>query len=117
MAREQRRIARPIAQRGDADDDLGKAIIEILAEAGGGDHRVKILMGGADDTRVDRDRLAPADPLDHSFLQEAQQLYLQGQRNVADLVQEQGTALRLLDLARGGLDRAGESALFMTKQF
>ena len=64
-----------------------------------GDHRVQVLVGGADDARVDRDRLAAADPLDHPLLQEAQQLDLQRQRDVADFVEKQGPALRQLDLA------------------
>ena len=73
-------------------------------------------MRRADDAGVDRDRLAPADPLDHALLQEAQQLDLERQRHVADLVEEQRAALRLLDLALGGLDRAGEGALFVPEQ-
>ena len=73
-------------------------------------------MGGADDARVDRDRLAPADPLDHPLLQEAQQLDLQRQRDVADLVEEQRAAMGQLDLALGRLDRAGEGALLVAEQ-
>jgi hypothetical protein len=49
-------------------------------------------VGRADDPGVDRDRLAAADPLDHPFLEEAQQLDLERQRDVADLVEEQGAA-------------------------
>jgi hypothetical protein len=49
-------------------------------------------------------------------LQEAQQLDLQCQGNVADLVQEQGAARRHLDLAGRGLNRAGESAAFKAEQ-
>ena len=73
-------------------------------------------MGGADDPGVDRDRLAAADPLDHPLLQEAQQLDLQRQRDVADLVEEQRAAMGELDLALGGLDRAGEGALLVAEQ-
>ena len=73
-------------------------------------------MGGADDPGVDRDRLAAADPLDHPLLQEAQQLDLERQRDVADLVEEQGAAMGELDLALGGLDRAGEGALLVAEQ-
>ena len=74
-------------------------------------------MGRADDPRVDRDRLAAADPLDHALLQEAQQLHLQRQRNVANLVEEQRAAIGLLDLALGGLDCAGERPLLVSEQF
>ena len=40
-----------------------------------------------------------------------------GKRDVADFVEKQGAALRLLDFARGGLDRAGEGAAFVAEQF
>src|SRR3546814_8167629 len=46
----------------------------------------------------------------------AQQLDLQGQGNVADLVEKQRAAMREFDLAFGRLDRAGERALFMPEQ-
>ena len=62
------------------------------------------------------DRLAAADPLDHALLKEAQQLDLQRQRDVADLVEEQRAAVGQLDLAVGGLDRAGERALLVAEQ-
>ena len=91
-----------LGQRRDFHDDLGEAIIKVLAEAAVGDHRLEILVGGADDARVDRDRLAPADALDHPLLEEAQQLDLERQRDVADLVEEQGAALGQLDLADVG---------------
>ena len=100
MAGEQHRVARPLGEAGDLHDDLGEAIIEVLAEAAVGDHRLEVLVRRADDARVDGDRLAAADALDHPLLQEAQQLDLQRQRNVADLVEEQRAALGQLDLAR-----------------
>ncbi len=64
----------------------------------------------------DRDRPAPADALDHALLEEAQQLDLERQRHVADLVEEQRAAAGQLDLALGGLDRAGEGALLVPEQ-
>ena len=85
---QQRRIARPFRQRGDADDNLGEAVEQILAERAGGNHRFEILMRRADDARIDRDFLPPADPLDRALLEKAQQLDLQGKRDVAHLVKE-----------------------------
>ena len=46
-------------------------------------------MSCADNTSVDVDRLPTANAFDDPFLEEAQQLYLEGQGNVADLVEEQ----------------------------
>jgi hypothetical protein len=89
---------------------------QVLAEAAGGDHRLQILVRRADDAGVDGDRLAAADALDDPFLEEAQELDLKGERDVADLVEEQGAALGELDLALRRLDRAGEGALFVAEQ-
>ena len=104
------------AERRDLHDDLGEAIIKVFAEAAVGDHRFEVLVRRADDARVDRDRLTPADALDHPLLEEAQQLDLERQRDVADLVEEQGAALRHLDLADVRLDRAGERAALVAEQ-
>ena len=100
----------------DLHHDFRQPIIEVVAEPAVGDHRVEVLVGRADDASVDRDRGAAADPLDHPLLKEAQQLDLERQRDVADLIEEQGAALRQLDLARRRLDRPGKSAALISEQ-
>ena len=117
MLGEQSGIAVALGKARNPDDDLGEAIIEIVAERARRDHCVEVLMGRTHDPGVDCDRLASADPLDHPLLQESQQLDLKRQRNVADLVEEQCPAMGELDLALGRLDRAGEGALFVAEQF
>src|SRR5690606_8021785 len=109
-------VAAPLGQRRNPDDDFGPAIEQVLAEAPVTDHRLEVLVCRADDARVYVDRLAPADPLDLPFLQEAEQLDLQRQRDVAYLVEEQRAAARLRDLAFGRLDRPGEGALLVPEQ-
>src|SRR5581483_9511606 len=59
---------------------------------------------------------SPPDPLDHALLQEAQELRLQRDRQVADLVEEQRAAARRLDLAERLLHRAGERAPFVAEE-
>ena len=61
------------------------------------------------------ERVATADALDHPLLQEAQQFDLKRQRNVADLVEEQGALLCELDLADIGFDCARERAAFVAE--
>ncbi len=56
-------------------------------------------MGRAHDAHVHRDLFPPADALEHALLQEAQELGLQGQREIADLVEEERAAVREFDLA------------------
>jgi hypothetical protein len=109
-------IAGPLGQAGDLHHDFGQAIPQVFAKPPVGNHRFQVLVRGTDDARVHRDRTATADPLDRAFLQEAQQLDLELQRNVAHFIQEQRAAVGLLDLALGGLHRAGESALFVAEQ-
>jgi len=115
--REQYGVTLARAQRRDVDDDLGKPVVEVLAEQAGLDLRLEVAVGRAHDAHLDRNLFAPADALDHALLQEAQQLCLQRHGQVADLVQKQGAAMGGLDLARCLLDRAGEGAFFVAEQF
>src|SRR3954452_24230912 len=71
MAREQDRVAGTFGERRDFHDNLGQAVIEVLAEAAAGDHRLKVLVGRADDARADGYSTAPADAFDHALLEEA----------------------------------------------
>jgi hypothetical protein len=50
-------------------------------------------------------------------LQHAQQLDLPGQRQLADLVEEDGAGVRALELAAPVVGRAGERALLVAEQF
>jgi len=58
-----------------------------------------------------------ADPLELTFLQHAQQLALQRQRNFADLVKEQRAAVGQLKPADAVAQRAGEGAFGVTEEF
>ena len=57
-----------------------------------------------------------ADALELAVFEDAQQLRLQLQRQLADLVQEQGRVVRVLEIARARRRRAGERALGVTEQ-
>src|SRR3546814_13519276 len=65
-------------------------------------------VGGCDDADVGSERGVAAQARELPFLEHAQQLHLQGERQVADLVEEQGPAGRLLELARTAIDRSRE---------
>ena len=112
----QRGITLPFAQRRDLDNDLRKAIVQVLAELALLDVRLEALVGRADDPHVDRDLLAPADALDHALLQEAQELRLQRDRKIADFVEEQRTAVGGLDLAQRLLGGPGERPLLVAEE-
>ena len=57
-------------------------------------------VGGGDDPHVDAPRQVLADPAHFALLQHAQQLGLGARRQLADLVEEQRAAVRLLEQAR-----------------
>ena len=57
----------------------------------------QVFIGGGDEPDIYRDRLAPADPFHFAFLQDAEQLRLSRQTEVADFVQKQRTPICGLD--------------------
>ena len=59
----------------------------------------EIAVGRGDDPHVDAEGLVAADALELALLQEAQQLHLDGRRDLADLVEEQRAAVGLLEAA------------------
>ena len=73
-------------------------------------------MGRGDDPHVGRLHLAPADAGELALLQHAQQAGLGVERHVADLVEEQRAAARLLELARHRPVGAGEGALLVAEE-
>ena len=95
-----RQVVEPIAQRRQVDREDVEPVVEVLAELALRDQRLEVAVGGRDDADVDLDRLGAADALELALLQHAQQLDLHLQRQVADLVEEQGAAVGELEAAR-----------------
>jgi hypothetical protein len=77
----------------------------------------EILVGGCDDPHIDdaHGHLA-ADPVELALGQHAQQSGLERRGHVADLVEEQGAAVGLLEAAGAARLGAGERALLVAKQ-
>src|SRR5262245_33773706 len=84
---------------------------QVLAEQPLLDQNAQVLVGGRDDANIGLDRGAPADRGVFALLQYAQQSRLRLHRHVADLVEEQRAALRLLEAPGAARVRAGEGAL------
>jgi hypothetical protein len=112
---EQRDVLEAVAQRRDADRDDVDAIEQILAEAAGLDLVAEVAVGRADEAKVDLGH-APADRLDLPLLQRAQQLDLDVQRDLADLVEEQGAGVGLDEATLARARGAGEGALLVAEQ-
>src|SRR6185369_2018692 len=80
------------------------------------DQRAERPIRRRDDPRVDRDRSEPPDAVDLVLLQDAEQLRLERQLELADLVEENRTAARELELAELPRDRARERAALVTEE-
>ena len=92
-------------------------VIEIGAEQAVGHHPFQVAVGGGDDPHVGLDGRVAADALEAAFLEHAEHLALHQGRHVADFVEEERAAARLLELAHALAVGPGEGALFMAEQF
>src|SRR6266851_5405757 len=109
-------VLRPLAQRRDAQIDDVEAEIEILAEAAFADLLFEVAVGGGDQADVDPDRAGAADAIDLTLLDGAQQLSLQARMHLADLIEQQRAAGRLLEFADSARDGPGEGALLVAEE-
>jgi len=77
----------------------------------------ELAVGGGDHTTAEAPGLAAADRGERALLQDLEQLDLDGNRNLADLVEEQRAVLvAALEHALVVVDRAGERALAMAEE-
>ena len=89
---------------------------QVLAEQALPHPLLEILMGGGDDAHVGFERCVTADPVVLAVGQDPQQAHLQVGRHVADLVEEQRTALGLLEPAAARALRAGERSALVAEE-
>ena len=89
-------------------------VVEILAEFPLSDRIAQVHVGRGNDADVRVADLRCADPRELSRLQHAQQLCLIGQRQFPDLVKEERSLVRHLEISLAGLDCARERAFFMS---
>ncbi len=106
-------VLRSLAQllpQGGGDDDVGaEPVIEVFAEAPGGDLPGQVAVGGRDQLAGEATVGGVAQALESALLQDAQELDLQGRGQLADLVQEDGApGPASLQPARAVLQGAGE---------
>jgi hypothetical protein len=82
-----------------------------------GDHVREVAIGRCHQTHIHADCPRAPEALEFLLLQSAEQLRLEFERDVADFVEKQGPAIREFETANPLRNRAGESALLVTKQF
>ncbi|MDT4788423.1 hypothetical protein FQZ97_208050 [compost metagenome] len=113
---DQQDVAAAFAQRWLAHAQHAQPVVEVAAEAFGGDRGFQVDVGGGDDAHVHVHRFGAAQPLDAAGFQEAKQAGLAFDRHVADFIEEQGAALCHLDAAGLALGCAGEGAALIAEQ-
>ena len=116
VAGQRQNISRSLAQGQQRKADNIQAVIEILAEMSGIDGLLQVDVGGSQHPNVDRGAFARTQPHNLLFLQDAQQLDLDGQRQVADFIQKQRAAIGLFKPAGFCTQGARESTFFMAEQ-
>ena len=109
-------VARPVTQRGDAQREDVEAVKQVLAEPSGGGLGGEIAVGRGDDPHIDLERPGRAQGQHLAFLQRAQQLGLQGERQFADLVEQQRALVGGAEQPLARLGRAGEGTLAVAEQ-
>ena len=106
----------PLAQRRDAQGHHIDAVEEVFPEAvvAHGIHQSAI--AGADQAKVAVAQGRAAKPLEAALLEDPQEAGLELGAHIGHLVEEEGAAVGLLQIARRGLGRPGKGPLLVAKQ-
>ncbi|EJT83508.1 hypothetical protein PPS11_34823 [Pseudomonas putida S11] len=116
VAGEGRDILAAVGQPRNVDADHVQAVKQVLAELAGLHQRLQVLVSGGDDAHIDLDRHVATHAIELAIGQHSQQAGLCVGGHVADLVEEQGAAVGLLEAPSAQVGGAGEGALFMAEQ-
>jgi hypothetical protein len=109
-------ILSALPQGRNQDRKYVQPIVKITAEFIPCDHVIHIAMSGGDQSHVDVMRAAAAQALELLFLQNAQKLRLQGQRQVPDFVQKESAGICHFKAADFLRHCPGKGTLLVPKQ-
>src|SRR5262249_15050482 len=113
---EQPDVAGTLAERRDTDGDHVQPIEEVRAEFALRNRVLEVPVRRRDDACVDRPRLRAADGLELALLHDAEELRLGLQRQLADLVEEDGAAVGELEAADAVGEGTRERPLHMAEE-
>src|SRR5688500_2721887 len=116
MLDEEGDIVAPITQRRDERFDDREPVVEVLAKLTRGDAGAKVAVRGRDDAHVDVQPIRSADAPNLPGLEGAEELRLKLGRQLAQLVDEERAAVRLLEDARVRLHRPREGSLHVAEE-
>jgi hypothetical protein len=106
-----------IAQRRQGQTHNVEPVKKVFAETSRCDFLLQVAVRRGHDANVDLDALQRTQRAQFLFLQHAEQLHLQLQRQLPNLVEESRAAVGQLDQSPLGFDCAGKRASDMAKQF
>src|SRR5581483_6106722 len=107
MRGERRDILLAVAKRRDFKRKHTEAVVEVPAEAAAFDFLTQVAIGGGDYPGIDAAGRVLADAFEFALLEDAEQLGLKGDGDFADLVEEQGSAVGVLEAPDAIAHRAG----------
>ena len=96
-------------------DDL-EPVVEVFAEIAAHHHLLEVAVRGRHDTHVHLDALVAPQLGELGVLQHVEQLRLQRRLHLADLVEHEGAAVRLLELADAGRRGTGEGTPLVAEE-
>jgi hypothetical protein len=102
---QERDVLAALAQRRQMDAEDVEPIVQVAPELLERDELPEILVGRRDDADVDVDGVLAADAQELALLEHAQELGLRRDRHLADLVEEDGAAVRELEEPSTRVDR------------
>ena len=117
MGDELRDVLAALAQRRHAQGHDVQPVEEVFAKQSLPDGEAQVAMCRRHDADIGAERLPASDARVFAFLQHAQKPRLRFHRHVADLVEEERAAFRLLEAPGRALRGAGEGAALMPEQF
>src|SRR5208282_607601 len=112
----QRNIALPVPQRRKRNSNDLEPVVEVFPEFALRKSGFKIAIGRSDYSNVNRNGFAGAEPLDASFLEQAQDFRLNCEGHVSNFVKENRSAVSLLDAPYPAVHCARKGAFFVAEQ-
>src|SRR5208283_4866390 len=116
MVEQDSQVAFTFAQRRYEDGDYVDAEVEVFPEAAFVDTIFEIIVGGADQTKVNFLGGTPAEALHGTLLKDAQEFALQAGIESGDFVEKDGAGMRELHQSGLGSVRTGERAPLVAEQ-
>ena len=117
VSNKERNILFTFPQRRNHDRKDVKPVVEIVAKLVVGNLLREICIGGGHHPHIHVYRFSASQAFKFLFLEDAQELGLEFERDITDLIKKEGAAVSQLEAADPLRDCAGERALLVTEKF